>query len=127
MKNYKMIKIWFSVFSPDSSSHHSPSEGVSNGKSSNGGHLEVENGKEATEEAVEEDSEEGQGDDGGRIAAIKVADAEMRRGDGNEYDVSFFSFILFEIRRIVVNTNGTSMEKLFFKNFWNWTFSFFNL
>lgn len=71
-------------------SETSPENG-SNGKLANGGdNLSIKNGIESNgnDGEEEENGEEGQGDDGGRIAAIKVANADMKRGDGNEYDVS---------------------------------------
>lgn len=68
----------------------SASPQLSNGKIGNDGdHVSVKNGSENSEngdeEQNEQNEEEGQGDDGGRIAAIKVANSNMKK-DGNEYN-----------------------------------------
>uniref|UniRef100_A0A8R1I3I5 Mab-21 domain-containing protein n=1 Tax=Caenorhabditis japonica TaxID=281687 RepID=A0A8R1I3I5_CAEJA len=77
----------------DSSSEKSSTENIANGKTVNGDHVSIENGKGA-ERNEENGEDEGQGDAGMEkeqidmeegIAAIK-ADMEMKRGDGNEYD-----------------------------------------
>ncbi|CAI2347567.1 unnamed protein product [Caenorhabditis sp. 36 PRJEB53466] len=75
----------------DSSTTDGSPQNTSNGKTTNGDEVDVENGKEMTEngeiDEENEGEEGGQGDDGSKgIAAITVAAAEMKRGDGNEYD-----------------------------------------
>ncbi|PIC37915.1 hypothetical protein B9Z55_010097 [Caenorhabditis nigoni] len=66
------------------------SEAVANGKVANDGdHASIKNGSDHSEngadEETEEKGEEGQGDNGGTIAAIKVANSDMKK-DGNEYN-----------------------------------------